>query len=341
MSNNPAIDVAIGLLLMYLLLSLIVTVINEVIAAAVDLRAANLKDALTDVLDNETLRRDFYDHGLVSSVNQAVATAKGPFAPFIAWFYRLITRTPNPNNDPHVSYLSSKNFALALLGSLDPTKPIPAFETVKTSIEHLPDSNIRDVLLANLATAEGDFGKLQDNVAKWFDSAMDRVSGGYNRQLKRISFFVGLALVLTVNADTVNVAQSLWKNSALRLEMVQLADSIRTNPPPEAAKAHPVSPGGESPASPVKLGPAVEAIQGDVAELKQLPVGWTSFSSGTAPLSEISLNVLLKIIGLVLTALAISLGAPFWFDLLNMFMNLRATGEKPVKAAAADAGDTN
>lgn len=36
-----------------------------------------------------------------------------------------------------------------------------------------------------------------------------------------------------------------------------------------------------------------------------------------------------SLIGFLITALAISLGAPFWFDLLNRFVNLRVTGTKP------------
>ena len=36
-----------------------------------------------------------------------------------------------------------------------------------------------------------------------------------------------------------------------------------------------------------------------------------------------------KFIGLLLTVIAASLGAPFWFDLLNKAVNLRLTGQKP------------
>ena len=37
-------------------------------------------------------------------------------------------------------------------------------------------------------------------------------------------------------------------------------------------------------------------------------------------------------LGLLLTGLAASLGAPFWFDLLNKFVTLRASGKPPVEA---------
>ncbi|MEP7375630.1 MAG: hypothetical protein ABI675_19695 [Chitinophagaceae bacterium] len=39
-----------------------------------------------------------------------------------------------------------------------------------------------------------------------------------------------------------------------------------------------------------------------------------------------------RLIGFIITAFAISLGAPFWFDLLNKFMNMRVSGAKPDEA---------
>ena len=36
-----------------------------------------------------------------------------------------------------------------------------------------------------------------------------------------------------------------------------------------------------------------------------------------------------KVVGLLFTALAISLGAPFWFDMLNRVVSIRAAGRAP------------
>jgi hypothetical protein len=41
-----------------------------------------------------------------------------------------------------------------------------------------------------------------------------------------------------------------------------------------------------------------------------------------------------KFAGWVLTALAVTLGAPFWFDLLNRLVNLRSSGRRPVASTA-------
>ena len=54
-----------------------------------------------------------------------------------------------------------------------------------------------------------------------------------------------------------------------------------------------------------------------------LPVGWDRADPRTIP-NNFG-GWLIKIIGWLLTAIAISLGAPFWFDLLNKFMVVRST----------------
>jgi hypothetical protein len=348
MGNNAAIDVAIALMLMYLVLSLIVTVLNEMVATAIDLRAANLRTALVHLLDNDTLRRDFFDHGLVAGTNKAVADAPRSYlSRSIAWFYRLVTPTPRSADDTHVSsmpgtsfalsYISGKSFASALLGSLDPTKPLPAFNDIKGAIQHMPDSNIRDTLLAHLATADGSLEKLRDDVATWFDSAMDRVTGVYKRHLKRISIFVGLIVVLALNADTIKVGKSLWSDAGLRQEMVQAAGAyLDKSRQPEGSKTD-QSAGGKAANAGLDVDEAVQKIQTATARLRPLPMGWSNpLPRLDDALSFAFIFVLIsKCIGLLLTAIAISLGAPFWFDLLAMVMHVRGTGEKPKKTAAA------
>ena len=44
------------------------------------------------------------------------------------------------------------------------------------------------------------------------------------------------------------------------------------------------------------------------------------------------------ILGFIITALAVSLGSPFWFDLLNKFVNIRAGGNKPSEDANSSGG---
>src|SRR5437870_4444360 len=48
-----------------------------------------------------------------------------------------------------------------------------------------------------------------------------------------------------------------------------------------------------------------------------------------------------KLVGLLLTGLALSLGAPFWFDLLSKLINLRGAGAKPKREDEMAKGGVN
>lgn len=67
-------------------------------------------------------------------------------------------------------------------------------------------------------------------------------------------------------------------------------------------------------------------LNNEIAEVKQpLGLGW-----GEEPISELgTYDWLSKILGFILTALAVSLGAPFWFDLLKKLVNIRSSGARP------------
>src|SRR2546426_675056 len=172
MFQNAAIDVAIALILMYLMLSLLCTTINEFIATKLKLRAKSLASALEQLLDDNNLYNNFYLHGLVVTNKRATAVAPQSTASGVASVASAVTYAasattssvknmispsaavaPAPPAPPkptpvapatppaapalvaaapapppeqhHPSYLSSRTVALALIGSLDPTKPLP------------------------------------------------------------------------------------------------------------------------------------------------------------------------------------------------------------------------
>jgi hypothetical protein len=58
-----------------------------------------------------------------------------------------------------------------------------------------------------------------------------------------------------------------------------------------------------------------------------LPIGWADFR--WKGLNQTALDILSWLPGWLITALAVSLGAPFWFDLLNKFINIRGAGKAP------------
>jgi hypothetical protein len=303
MFNNAVLDIAIGLVLMYLVLSLMGTVINEFLASAVKLRATTLKSAIEGVLDDPNLRAAFYDHGLIDGANKATGVDQ-------------------------TSYISADSFAMAVLGSIDPNNPAPGFEQAKAAIEKMPPSSIQDVLLAQLNKANGDLNKLRAGIANYFDGMMDRVTGTYKRHLKQITLIVGFGIVVVLNADSITVGTALWKDSSLRAQMVQGAQTVLSD------QQNNLTPSGDQPSN---ISDRLKVLDNDI---RPLPIGWKAADFPTAWQWPALWWLLVKLLGLTITAFAISLGAPFWFDILSKFMNVRGAGPKPDSTTATAAPTT-
>ncbi len=326
---NAVLDVGAGLVLMYLTLSLLCTTLNEMIAGFFQLRAKTLKNALDKLIDDPNLKALFYNHGLidgarVAASGGAASTTPAPAAPETTpaaapkpgWIARIRGAVDHP------SYLASRDVAMALIGSLGTTTDaIPSLADVTASVKAMKDGNLRDALLGCLAQAEGSIDKMRDRTALWFDAAMDRLSGAYRRDVRNISFVVGLLVAVAFNADTFNVALALWQNPTLAGELAQSANAT--------AAAHDVN------SIPLTPNPACTEPAKDAADMQQqvyrlcllnaqampFPLGWAAMPAGWA--------WFWKVIGLLATAIALTMGAPFWFDVLNKFVNVRASGVKP------------
>lgn len=177
-----------------------------------------------------------------------------------------------------------------------------------------PDSPVRplaDAVTLAIDAAQADLHTLRSRVEGWYDDVMDRVSGVYKRRVQWWLLIIALVVTLFVGADTLRVVNTLATSATLRGVLVadasQLANS-NGQPPPDLAK-----------------------INNELPVLNQL----FGYNGGIPPVDEwFRWQTARKLLGLLLTVFAVSLGAPFWFDLLNKFVNVRAAGTPPEKAGA-------
>ena len=153
---------------------------------------------------------------------------------------------------------------------------------------------------------------------------MDRLSGAYKRKMKWIAMLIGLLVAIAFNADSFNVATTLWNDADRRASTIAVATEI-------AHQSLPAS--GQS----IDENQLVKEIKAKESTLRSLPIGWNcpektaggSTDYWACAQQKASTLTLVQFLGWLLTAAALSLGAPFWFDLLNKFINLRGAGEKP------------
>ena len=293
MFGSDILDVVIGMVFVFLMLSLVCSAANEFLESLLKKRAQDLERGIGEMLGDPGNTTGFitriYNHGLVNSL------------------FKGRHEDSNKGNLP--SYIPARNFALAVI---DLVKNPPADIT-------LPP-NLATALRTFRESAGADEAKLQASVEDWFNSSMDRVSGWYKRRSQALIFVIGLIVVIAVNVDTVSVAQSLANDASLRKGLIASAEATARNPAPGG--------GGQS---------ADDSIRQTLNSLGNLglPIGWNGkpklsatmkeFQGIGDPVREWALAVYVHWFGWLLTAVAISLGAPFWFDLLNKFITIRSS----------------
>ena len=355
MFSSVLLDVAIGMSFIYLILSLIASMVQEALATLVQARAANLQRGLRSLLSGDSIEEgvslvdSIYTHGLVRGLYQDPCKDYGGDAGWLSAFrmkLQRLFRVAPPGPIANVSdqlllpaYIPSRTFALAIIDILNRDK-----YNGKEPIE-----NIRDFLTAHHAEFQGNKAveallalvldadamgsnakakalKLQANVENWFNDSMDRVSGWYKKYTHNVLLVVGLVIAIAFNVDSVRVARTLWLDRDARQGMVDAATQyLQKNPDPPKSVATPEG------AAQLKgnMTSTMDMIR-DAADQELLPVGWRHHFSNYWETAKVYpggsvLMLLERLCGWIITAGALSLGASFWFDTLNKFMVVRNT----------------
>jgi hypothetical protein len=319
-------EVAIGLALVYLLLSLICTALQESIEAWLKIRASYLEKGLRVLLqdpDGKQLLQNLYNHPLINGL------FSGDYDPD-----KVRSGASMRTNLP--SYIPASSFAIALMdtivrgpvdnGAVEKSPPPDGKITIDSLRATVDNSttlspSVQRVMLLALDSAKGDLAKAQANIELWFNSGMDRVSGWYKRQTQWVLLVLGLFITVALNVDSLKVSSDLYRNDTLRAVVVAQAETVVKSEKP--------------PADNVKK-------QTRMLNELNLPIGWQGYEY--ASITRSSVLELLHIVrsgffGWLITAFAISFGAPFWFDLLNKLISIRSSLKPSTKTPAAPGGD--
>jgi hypothetical protein len=390
MFNNVALNVVIGLVFIYLLYSLLATVLSEIIATYIGLRARNLKEAVDRMLND-----DEDDKGFFSRLWDSLKLTKNPKNPRIDKFY----------SNPEIKYLGStgifKNpsafkavtFSRTLLYELNGKKPLNK-DVIKAEIQHsidpdkytrLPKEEVTDDSIPTLdkQTAEfvlslyndsyGDLVKFKLQIEAWFDRTMEQCTEWYKRKIQIVLLVLGFMLAWFFNADTFSIIGKLSTDKDARNNLVSMATAY--------VGAHPDTPNASNfsltEAQRDSLYQVKKQLEEDIVKANTIlgTGGWLpdtvevfldSKSQKTytplidaASLSEIDKKIeagnkisfspcekwsyFFRLVshhffGFLITAIAISLGAPFWFDLLNKLMKLRTSVKQDMDSTNTTAG---
>jgi hypothetical protein len=417
MFNNVVLDVFIGLIFIFLLYSLLATILQELIASRFGLRGRMLQKALRRMLedgdgseskysfvnywkesadniirffkpfgDNDTLLKKFYSHPSIKYLGEG-----------------KLFRKP--------SYLHAHNFSQTVIHLLRGEDYDGRTENESGLIRQALDGNTLGInpqtmkqLKMLFADARQDSFLFKHKLEDWFEETMDRTTGWYKKQTQVILIVIGFGLAWAFNVDTIAITKILMKDKKARKQIVQLAvartkdyssildsvksvsisksqitardttskithdtttydtttiitlrdrflDSVRNNLQNDALEVQGIlglrglAMKNDTLTCSLALRSMDSLINTNPGNKNELinirKEMYEKCMSGIKERSPYQKSRGLMIVGWLITALAISLGAPFWFDLLNKFIKLRESGPKAANMSAIDSGAIN
>lgn len=202
--------------------------------------------------------------------------------------------------------------AIQLLNRIKEAKVTPALRSSLAAISEKVE--------AEIDTAEDMAIAYRQEVAKWFDQSMERASGVYKRNAKAVALMIGLAVAVSINADSFFIASRLARDPAVRNTITQAAEQFASNPAYTDAAGN--------------LQTDLESVQTAVDQTLDtlpFPLGYTEKVLQQQMEAEAGWPVPLiqrRYLGWLVSGFAIAMGANFWFDLLKKVVNVRSSGDK-------------
>ena len=357
--DSAIIEVGLGLVLVYFVLSIVITQLNNLIVNSLNLRAENLHAwFLRNVADD--VRNDLMVGLGVMKRDDEAQHKPNIIRRFSNWLGRKLVGILVPGADQHhdstnVSNITPSVFTDALLGICAQRCAFaPADQADAAKLHDLTSfvtTAVTDSSLAAVLAGARTYDDARSKVTAWFDNAMNHLTAIFKLRVQLIGFTAGLFICIALNVDTLYLARTLWNDPTMRQTVAEAASRTLNNPSAQ---------GAEAPAR------SVEDLTNELQPLLdlRLPIGWeitpvvvcsveelaaqtcTPTAEAVAETSQGSprnlanflpannptggwLNfVLYKLAGWILTTFAIMQGSDFWFNLLGRLTAARTNVSK-------------
>jgi hypothetical protein len=273
--------VAFGLVFMYYVLSQIASSITSWVGKILQISAQELRIGLSDLLGDSGKFDDLMEHPWMEVLRPKAAK----------WFSKG-TKTLE------VDWIPPETFAKILSDVLAPKEPgEDLLSGIIKTVAMLPPGKAKTQLGAIMTMGVQNIEGFQKNVVTWFNDAMNGVSQVYTQRIHRIVILISFVMVAAGNLDSIAIGKALWQAPATRELVVSIA-SARMD--------------------------AIEEDEEAAPDFSDISTFIEEFEAAGVPMLWRAENIPtdaegwgLKILGLVLTGAAASMGSSFWYDILK------------------------
>jgi hypothetical protein len=308
MFNSPVLDLVIFLSFTYFIGSLILSAINEAIAGAFRLRQIDLEKGLNKLFFDPQWKRFLKTTVLKSPHIQSLMKKK----------------------DQIPAYIPARNFIMALTENIDPL----AYKIGEFSHRTISDPGLPQDVLKVFETISKQVSYIEDKservkefelrLEEFYNNTMDRVTGWYKRRIRKILLVTAIILAIILNLDTIKIANDALKDPD---KLSKAVDNISANLSKlDTLRATTINVSDTS----VKVG--FDTLSAKAKRLEIVYEKTSGFSLGYRDKKDFHeqwKHFWKKLLGILLTAFALQLGANYWFELMTKAVNVRAAGKRP------------
>ena len=318
MLGSVVLEVAAGLILVFLLVSMICTQIGNKVSEWLNWRARDLEAGIRNLLLNgdSNLLGEIYNTFYI----QPLYVANSRITQWLlksSWFSRSVfvrqfegLVVDSPINIP------AKVFAQAAIQAIIPDAyGETSLSQYALAVQRMPDSPVRNALFSLAQAPANKINDARRQLEELFNRAEEQMTAIYRQNMWMFALKIGIWVSIILNVDAVAIASRLWQDPTLRQTVNSAATQFELNKAPVQA-------------------------QEELAKLN-LPMGWqfstqewnTSWgfkvtlprftpNDWVNPPRQTSFlgwlrDAITKIFGWLITGAAAAQGAPFWFDILK------------------------
>jgi len=300
MQLDALLEVAVGLVVSWLILSIATSQLQEFIVERLNWRSKFLENKLMDMFQSREIVDQFYEHPLIHSLNTKTMFGKEqrpadiPNDIFAEAAVDVFLNAGKKGVEVPAGRMSLADMQKSLKESMSYLEAND--QNLAQTIKYVAPKMDEGITQADEETAklETNLAKFRNNTEVWFDTTMSGASASYRKNAHTIALAIGIVIALVFNIDSIQITTRLWRDPTLRQAIVAQAGNI-------------------DPKDETSFDNTMEKLN-DLS----LPIGWTPDVMAQGPADWVY-----KVFGFFITGAAAAQGAPFWFDTLAKISGLK------------------
>jgi hypothetical protein len=284
MSTSQILEVAIGLVFVYYVLGAVVSFVTQLILESAETRGAALEEKLKAVAGDKSV--DLLNLPQIKALQPIRYTSwMGVFGAKIE--QKKVEKIP-------VAMMVDAFFDVTGLTG----RPEIKGDELTDFVNQLPESEGKQALLKWIKQGVTDINALRGHANDYFSGVLNQAASTFKSNARSIVIIFSMILVFALGTDTIQLVRDLWNNAELRSVAATEATMAAQN------------------GNTLTVDDIIKSLSDTTMRIAWWQIGDT-FPAQGAGFPVWTIFIILKIIGLSMTALAVSQGSSFWYDLLK------------------------